>query len=309
MVDSVPPTSDGPAADTAPTDDAQPQGQPTTDTNTSTTPPKRSRHHLIPAMSATHNTLTVLHANAQPNLGLLKYFSFGTNASPPTHPLYTHLKTLSWLQLLHLTEHAGYAEPETVPDCVLQTWKSGKRGTYYRKRQCWERVRGIVEETRAGDFDGLVIASAMEPATILRHTLPLLRGVVQVVVYSPTVEPLAELTDLYSRDRRAAYVRMAAQAKGEEGLLEEGFPVNPTMLLAPMLQTARVREWQVLPERTHPLMTSKEGAEGYLFTATRVLPVEGRVEARRKCSKKRKVDVNGTWRERGVMKECCAGEG
>jgi len=39
-------------------------------------------------------------------------------------------------------------------------------------------------------------------------------------------------------------------------------------------------------------MTSKGGAEGYLFTATRVLPVEGRVEARgHHGKKKRKIEL------------------
>lgn len=47
-----------------------------------------------------------------------------------------------------------------------------------------------------------------------------------------------------------------------------------------------------MPERTHPMMTSKGGAEGYLFTATRVIPIEGRVEARgHGTRKKRKTAV------------------
>jgi tRNA (adenine-N(1)-)-methyltransferase non-catalytic subunit len=36
------------------------------------------------------------------------------------------------------------------------------------------------------------------------------------------------------------------------------------------------------------MMTSRGGAEGYLFTATRVLPVEGRVEARGHHGKKKR---------------------
>ena len=48
-----------------------------------------------------------------------------------------------------------------------------------------------------------------------------------------------------------------------------------------------MREWQVLPGRTHPLMTGRGGAEGYLFTGVRVRPAEGRVEARGKFVRKR----------------------
>ena len=53
------------------------------------------------------------------------------------------------------------------------------------------------------------------------------------------------------------------------------------------MQSARVREWQVLPGRTHPVMTGKGGAEGYLFTAVRVIPAEGRVEARGKFTRRK----------------------
>ena len=73
----------------------------------------------------------------------------------------------------------------------------------------------------------------------------------------------------------------------------DDFPLDPTLLLAPTIQTARARSWQVLPGRTHPLMTGRGGSEGYIFTATRVLPAEGKVEARGKF-KRRKVEGGTT---------------
>ena len=239
-----------------------------------------------PPMSAQTNTITLVHANAQPNLSLLKYFQFDASNPTPSHPLNAHLKTLSWLQLLSPKDDIGYAEPEVVGDEILQTWKSGKRGNYYRKRRRWERIRSVVDETRAGGFDGLIVASVMSPATILHHTIPYLRGAAQVVVYSPNVEPLAELADCYSTPRRTAFV---TNPPNPNDMPHEDFPLNPTLLLAPAIQTARSRSWQVLPGRTHPLMTGKGGAEGYIFTATRVLPAEGKIEARGKF-KRRKFD-------------------
>jgi tRNA (adenine-N(1)-)-methyltransferase non-catalytic subunit len=249
-------------------------------------------------MSAQTNTLTILHSNNQPNLAHLKFFSYDAGNPDPNHPLYTHLKSLSWLQLLHPHDDPSYAEPEVIPDEVLATMKSSKRGTYYKKRRRWERTSRVVDETRRGGFDGLVIASSMEPKTIMRALVPLVRGGGRVVVYSANVEPLAELCDYYSKDRRAAFVaRQEEKARNGErnGVKEENgngngalteqeededFPVNPTLLLAPSLQTSRARHYQVLPGRTHPMMTSKGGAEGYIFTATRVIPAEGKVEAR-----------------------------
>lgn len=237
-------------------------------------------------MSATHNSITVIHANPQPNLSVLSYFAFDQNNPSPMHPLHTHLKTISWLQLLSPAEEATYREPSPVPDTVLATYKSGKRGAYYRKRRRWARVKAAVDEARGGGFAGLVVASVMAPVTVLHHTVPLLRGGAQVVVYSANIEPLVELADYYSMSRRAAFLSAAERPV----VPSEEFPVDPTLLLTPMVLTARARPWQVLPGRTHPKMTGKGGADGYIFTATRVLPAEG-VVAARGSYKRRKVVV------------------
>lgn len=248
-------------------------------------------HHDFP-IPASSNTITVLHAAVQANISLLKYFDYDGNNPDPDHPLHNHLKTLSWLQLLHAEEDPTYREPETATPEVMQTWKSGKRGTYFKKRRRWERCKAIVDETRAGGFDGLVVASHIDPSTIFPHVIPLIRGGGHVVVYSPTVESLVNLSDLYSKDRRTAYLSALAQGNEPD---KEDFPVDPRLLLAPTLQTSRIREYQVLPGRTHPLMTSKGGSEGFVFTARRAIPLEGGVEARGNFGKKRKVDqANGS---------------
>ncbi|KAH7087778.1 Gcd10p family-domain-containing protein [Paraphoma chrysanthemicola] len=274
-------------------------------------PKKIARPH-IPQMSAKTNTLTVLHPNNQPNLSYLKYFGYDYGASVPSHPLHKHLKSLSWLSLLHPEDDPQYDEPDVISDEVLATMKSSKRGTYYRKRRRWERVKTVVDETRAGGFDGLVVATAMDAKTVLKELVPLVRGGGKIVVYNQNVEPLVELCDYYSKERRTAYIarefgpppQTPRQTNGkkhrydddaetndsttEGGNEEDDFPLNPTLLLAPSLQTARARQWQVLPQRTHPMMTSRGGAEGYIFTATRVLPIEGRVEARGHHGKKKR---------------------
>ena len=233
------------------------------------------RHHRRrkPAMSAISNTITVIHTNAQPNLSILKYFLFDPSNPSSDHPLYTHLKSISWLQLLSPDEDVGYVEPE--------------RTAYFRKRRRWERVKGVVEETRAGGYDGLIVASMMDPTDILNSTVPLLRGGTPVVVYSPNIEPLVELADLYCTPRRAAFL---SDPPDPQNMPNEDFPVNPTLLLAPTVQTVRLQGWQCLPGRTHPLMMGRGGAEGYLFTAIRVLPAEGKIEARGKA-KRRKLTI------------------
>ncbi|KAL8982362.1 MAG: hypothetical protein Q9177_005294, partial [Variospora cf. flavescens] len=49
-----------------------------------------SRRKFISAQS---NTITLIHANSQPNLSLLRYFNFDAANPAPSHPLSRHLRT------------------------------------------------------------------------------------------------------------------------------------------------------------------------------------------------------------------------
>lgn len=243
---------------------------------------------------ASSNTITLIHANAQANLSLLSYFNYHPNSpsapSTTTHPLAIHLLPLSWLQLITPTQDTAYSTPiPSLTASELSEMKPSKRGTYFRKLRRYTKTKQIVDETLQGAFDGLVLASQMDPVSILKHTIPLLRGGAPVAIYSATIEPLTVLADLYSTSRRTAFIQappaeLGGLAQGEIAGWQgnDDFPLNPTLLLGVSVQTARVREWQVLPGRTHPLMTGKGGAEGYVFTGVRVIPAEGRVEARGK---------------------------
>ena len=248
---------------------------------------------------AASNTLTLIHTNAQPNLSLLAYFNYTPNApsSPSSHhhPLATHLLPLSWLQLISPSSDTTYSSlpPLSTPE-EIAAMKSGKRGTYYRKLRRYTRTKHIVDSTLSGGFDGLAIASSMDPISILKHTIPLLRGGAPIAIYSPCIEPLVQLSDLYSTSRRTAFIQSPPpefESLSEEEMVKwqgnEDFPLNPTLVLGSSLQSARVRDWQVLPGRTHPLMTGRGGAEGYLWTGLRVVPARGRVEARGKFGRKK----------------------
>ena len=260
------------------------------------------RQYRPSAMSSPSNSITLVHANQQPNLGLLRYFNFDSNDPSPSHPLYTNLKTLSWLQLLEPDSDITYQEPQAIPNDELSKMKSNQRSAYFRKRRRWERVMTVVDETRAGGFNGLIVASFTDPTSILRHLVPLLSGGSHVVVYSPTIEPLARVADYYSTARRTAFINTPP---GERS--QKDFPVDPTLLLAPMVQTARVRKWQVLPGRTHPLMTGRGGPEGYIFVGTRVIPAEGKVDARGRPARGKKVKVEGD-NEKVANMELAAGD-
>ncbi|KAH6724796.1 Gcd10p family-domain-containing protein [Leptodontidium sp. MPI-SDFR-AT-0119] len=268
---------------TSPSSDASnrsqaPEGEQGTEAEEESTKPT---HHDQPL--ATSNTITLIHNNAQPNLSLLKYFSYDpTTTTPPhpNHPLATHLHPISWLQLVSPSEDTTYSTSiAPLSPTSLSALKSGRRGTYYRKLRRHNRVKSIVDSTLAGGFDGLVVASHIDPVSILRHTIPLLRGGAQIAIYSPTIESLVKLSDTQDQNQQ-----MLTQTTWPG---DDDFPLNPTLLLNTAVQSARIREWQVLPGRTHPVMTGRGGAEGYLFTGIRVIPARGRVAARGKFAKKK----------------------
>ena len=263
-------------------------------------PPLEGNEHIDLPL-ATSNTLTLIHNNAQPNLSLLKYFSYDPTCTTnsPYHPLSTHLQPLSWLQLISPAEDTTYSTT-IVPlsSNVLSEMKSGKRGTYYRKLRRHTKVRTIVDTTLKGDFDGLAVASSMDPISIMRPLIPLLRGGAPIAIFSPTIEPLSNLADAYSTSRRTAFIQSPPSSylslpneAQDTWQGDEEFPLNPTLLLNSSVQSARIRDIQVLPGRTHPVMTSRGGADGFLFTAVRVVPAVGKVEARGKFVKKRVVET------------------
>lgn len=262
-----------------------------------TAPPSKRRHtshrsdFQIPYANA--NTMTVVHQNGQPNLTALNYWGFDiTNPNHPPHTLLDHILPLTWLQLLQHEHDSVYStEPPFRSADELATWKANRRGNYHRKRRRWARTRHIVDSARAGNFSGLVVASSMDPISVLAPLLPLLQSGAPVAVYCPSIEPLARLADCFSVARRGAFVATQTEGKTADELERwestEEFPINPTLLQGVQLQTSRARKWQVLPGRTHPMMTAKGGAEGYVFTAWKAKPAEGRIAARGKFQKKK----------------------
>ncbi|KAI3323817.1 Gcd10p family-domain-containing protein [Xylariaceae sp. AK1471] len=258
---------------------------------------------LVPYAYA--NTITHIHPNAQPNLSYLRYYDFDITSPThtPHHPLARHLMTLSWLQLLEPELDGTYnSPPPTATPEEIYSWKTNRRSAFHRKRKRWAKTRYIIDTTRKGELSGLVVASTMDPISIMRHAVPLLAGGAPIAIYSQSIEALTELADCYSLGRRAAWALNLPEELAGKSVKEqeqwagnEDFPLNPALVLGASIQTSRVRKWQVLPGRTHPLMSSKGGAEGYIFTAWRVKPAEGKVEARGNLrSRKRKVDDQTT---------------
>lgn len=251
------------------------------------------------------NTITLIHANEQPNLSFLTHFGYDPNNPPHSHPLASHLKTISWLQLLSPDEDTTLLPPAAVD---LSTLKPGKRASYHRKVRRWERLISTVNEARAGGFDAVLIAAHMAAPGILKALVPLVAGSGQVVVYTPSLQQITEVADLYSSSRRAQW--MIRRAEEDEGTADPNNTLpaqddyqdetpDPTLVIAPTVHRMNVRKYQVLPGRTHPVMTSRGGGEGHILHATRVLPVTGRIDARgayagRAATAKKRKTVDGS---------------
>ncbi|KAG8907198.1 tRNA (adenine(58)-N(1))-methyltransferase non-catalytic subunit trm6 [Tulasnella sp. 417] len=105
-----------------------------------------------------------------------------------------------------------------------------------------EELRKRREEFWAGEWNALVVASEYEPFSIIERVEPYLAGSGSIVVHSPYLQTL---TDVHQKLR----------AKPQ--------------FLGPSVTEAWLRQYQVLPGRTHPMM-NMSGSGGYLLSAMKV---------------------------------------
>ena len=102
-----------------------------------------------------------------------------------------------------------------------------------------------VEETQdelQRGFDSLVVAGSLNPKLLVLPLLRLVKPSSPIVVFSTTPYPLLELQELLIREEAAMNLHISE---------------------------SWMREHQVLPSRTHPLM-QMSGCSGFLLSGTRV---------------------------------------
>ncbi|KAJ9075014.1 tRNA (adenine(58)-N(1))-methyltransferase non-catalytic subunit trm6 [Entomophthora muscae] len=130
------------------------------------------------------------------------------------------------------------ASPREEVDGEVDSEKALKR------RQAQKAFQDKRDEILKGGFDGLIIASSTtHPLGILEALAPLVAPSRQVVMYSMYKEPLLE-TLLKMREA--------------------------SCFLNPTITDCWLRQYQVLPGRSHPDMSSP-GASGFLLTTTTIL--------------------------------------
>lgn len=94
-----------------------------------------------------------------------------------------------------------------------------------------------------GKFDALIISSPYEPSTVVERLFPYISGSRRIVVYGFTKDVLVDT---------AAWMRKS------------------TSYLSVDISESFLRQYQVLPGRTHPEMTTSGGG-GYLLSALKVI--------------------------------------
>jgi len=121
------------------------------------------------------------------------------------------------------------------------------------------------EELFSGDFDSLVICSEYDPYSIIEKLSPYLGGSASIVVHSPHSQIIVDLQ-----------AKMRSQPQ----------------YLAPSVTEAWTRRYQVLPGRTHPMM-SMSGSGGFILHAIKIYDdptAEAALLQRRPKHKKPKAD-------------------
>lgn len=157
--------------------------------------------------------------------------------------------TLNWA----FTDPGYTPVPAMSGDLSHESHKAERQKARRNKREAAaEELQRIRSELFAGGFDGLLISSSYEIHSIIQALISFMAGSSSIVAHSPHVQPLCEAQALLRSDGR---------------------------ILSPSISESWLRKYQVLPGRTHPLMTSS-GSGGYLLHAIRVY---GDMEEYRKC--------------------------
>ncbi|KAH9897769.1 Gcd10p-domain-containing protein [Cubamyces lactineus] len=118
----------------------------------------------------------------------------------------------------------------------------GQRARLNKRKVASDALMQTREELFSGEFDGLIIASEYDPYSIIEKLYPYLAGSASIVVHSPHVQVVANLQ---------------SQLRDRPGYL------------GPTVTEGWLRQYQVLPGRTHPMMNAS-GSGGFIFQVLKI---------------------------------------
>ncbi|KAI5954309.1 TRM6 [Candida jiufengensis] len=178
-------------------------------------------------------TIVLLHENEHANTVALRY------SSMPEEQLNKIVKPVNWLQFVEPeTEKIDWKDEDPVPT------KPKHREHYLKKKERATNVNDVINLVLEGNFDGFVSMTTLHMPDVLEYIIPKIGGSRPVVIYNQYKELLAEVQQQFTNDRR---------------------------ILASSIFETRVRPYQTIPGRMHPLMTMKS-LGGYVLWGTKVIP-------------------------------------
>ncbi|KAJ2514856.1 tRNA (adenine(58)-N(1))-methyltransferase non-catalytic subunit trm6 [Coemansia sp. RSA 2049] len=141
------------------------------------------------------------------------------------------LHTLSWSKF----HHKMAAFSEELPENPTQDDINGRE----RRLRGHSKLAQNLDNLRSGNFDALIVSTNYNPLSVIKQLVPCLGGSRMLVVYDQSKEALLESFAWLRESQRFLNVQ---------------------------LTESWLREYQVLPKRTHPLMTMSGGG-GFLLSA------------------------------------------
>lgn len=197
--------------------------------------------------------ILVIHENEHPNYSALQFCNIDPQVLEKT------VKFINWLQVLEPNNERIEFEEKSIEE--LNQMKSTKKAQYYRRLKRASEINYCIDQIENGNFDAFISITTLDANSYLPHIIPLVGGSRPITIYSQYKETLLDIQHNLMNDKR---------------------------VLAPSILETRVRPYQTIPGRIHPLMTMR-GFGGYILNGLKVYAQES-VQAVGKGPFKRKRD-------------------
>ncbi|KAI0368838.1 Gcd10p-domain-containing protein [Pilatotrama ljubarskyi] len=169
--------------------------------------------------------------------------------SPPAYPVMVQMNfrkevvTPTMASLNWATADEEYTPIIASTEPPAGKFKSdGQRARLNKRKVASDALMQTREELFSGEFEGLIIASEYDPHSIIEKLYPYLAGSASIVVHSPHVQVVTNLQN---------------QLRDLPGYL------------GPTVTEGWLRQYQVLPGRTHPMMNGS-GSGGFIFHVLKI---------------------------------------
>lgn len=198
-------------------------------------------------------TIVSIHENEHANLIALRYSDYGNELETKT------VKSVNWLQFIDpQSERIDWTD---LPDEEVKKIKN--KSQYKKRRDRALQINEVIQLVEEGNFDAFISVSTLNMSEVLEYVLPKIGGSRPIVVYNQFKESLLEVQQALSGDKR---------------------------VLAPSIYETRVRPYQTIPGRMHPVMTNRGGG-GYILWGTRVIPHDAITAVGKGFAKRKRVET------------------